>query len=368
MEVLYVRTSNWQIFRFSVVLLISTSTIFLVPLIIKSSSYQGWIALIGGFLLSLITLYFTLHLGNLNSKKAWVYFGEEIAGKWVHRLFVFILLCWCVYFVAYNIQGFTLFFGSYYLRGTPPLFIQIILGIVIIYTASLNSATMLYMADGIFIIFIIVFLLSTYLFVPNADFTILPALFNHHDFKLAFKDSIFVSSWFSLWVLLLFVAPEVKINFKVHKKLIFAGLFTFFCILISWLLTIVVLGVHLGYQLKYPYLQMMRLSSQNNLLGNADPLLIGLWSSALFIQSAFLIYIANKCLAYLTNNKMTSFMIPGLTIISIIIAFFYSRHLDIYNLHFNSYYTSLVWLAIECIPIYYSFIALFTYRKQKQKN
>lgn len=58
-------------------------------------------------------------------------------------------------------------------------------------------------------------------------------------------------------------------------------------------------------------------------------------------------------------------MVPILTTISIVIAFFYSRHLGIYNLHFNSYYTGIVWLAIECIPIYYSFIALFTYRKRK---
>lgn len=359
------RTTNWQIFRFAVVLLIPTATIFLVPLIIKTSSYQGWIALIGGCLLSFIMLYFTIHLGKLNSKKAWVYFGEEIAGKWVHRLIVFILMCWCLYFVAYNIQGFTLFFGSYYLRGTPPLFIQIILGLVIIYTASLNFMTLIYMADGIFLVFIVVFALSMYLFVPNADFSVLPALLHYHDFKLAIKDSIFVSSWFGLWVLLLFVAPKIQINSKMNKKLIFAGLFTLLFILISWLLTIVVLGVHLGHQLRYPYLQMMRLSSQNNLLGNADPLLIGLWSSSLFIQSAFLIYIAYKCATYLTKNKGTKYMVPALTATSVAIAFFYSRHLAIYNLHFNSYYTSIVWLGIECIPIYYSIIALFTYRKRK---
>jgi spore germination protein KB len=350
-EVLLVRTTNWQMFRFAVVLLIPTATIFLVPLIIKTSSYQGWIALIGGCLLSFIMLYFTIHLGKINSKKAWVYFGEEITGKWVHRLVVFILLCWSLYFVAYNIQGFTLFFGSYYLRGTPPLFIQIILGLVIIYTASLSFTTIIYMADGIFIIFIVVFVLSMYLFVPNADFSVLPALLHYHDFKLV-----------------LFAAPEIQINSKMNKKLIFAGLFTLLFILISWLLTIVVLGVHLGHELRYPYLQMMRLSSQNNLLGNADPLLIGLWSSSLFIQSAFLIYIAYKCAAYLTKNKGTKYMIPALTSISVFIAFLYSRHLSIYNLHFNSFYTSVIWLGIECIPIYYSFIALFTYRKRKHSN
>lgn len=225
--------------------------------------------------------------------------------------------------------------------------------------------TLIYMADGIFLVFIVFFALSMYLFVPNADFSVLPALLHYHDFKLAIKDSIFVSSWFGLWVLLLFVAPEIQINSKMNKKLIFAGLFTLLFILISWLLTIVVLGVHLGHELRYPYLQMMRLSSQNNLLGNADPLLIGLWSSSLFIQSAFLIYIAYKCATYLTKNKGTKYMVPILTTISIVIAFFYSRHLGIYNLHFNSYYTSIVWLGIECIPIYYSIIALFTYRKRK---
>lgn len=361
------RTSKWQLFRFAMVYFSSQTNIFLIPTIITSSSYQGWISLVVGCGLSLILLWFTIHLGKINPNQAWVSFGKDIVGKWVHKFTLVVLLSWCVYYASFDIENFVLFFGSNYLRGTPPLFIQCVIGLVIMYTASLGFSTIVYMSDGIFLIFVVAITFTFYLFIPNADFNMLPAFLHYHDPGLAIKDSIMVMTWFAEWVVFLFVAPDLKMEIKMLKRLMFAGICVFLTVLIGWMLTLLNFGPHLGKELQYPFLEMIRSSSYDDLLGNSDPLLIGLWSSSMFIHSSFLIYVAFRCASYLTKGRGKKYLIPGLTMISIAIAFYYSRNLADYFKQYNSFAVVILWLIIECIPVYYTIIAFLRFRKKERK-
>ncbi|WP_249902241.1 GerAB/ArcD/ProY family transporter [Paenibacillus sp. PK3_47] len=344
-------------FRFSVVFFNSQTTIFLVPILVSSSGYQGWISLIGGCCLGLVLLFFTMKLGSLKTDQAWVDFGKAIMGKWVHKLLVLLLLCWCVYYSSYDIENFVLFFGSNYMRGTPPLFIQIVIGLVIMYTASLGLATIVYMTDGIFLIILVATIFTLYLFTPNADFTMLPAFIHHFDPGLALKDTLTVTSWFSEWVVFLFVAPELKINGKMLKKLMVAQLCITFTVLMGWIFTILNFGPHLGKELRYPFLEMVRSSSHDSIIGNMDPILIGLWSFSMFIHSAFLIYVAYKCALHLLNRKGKKYVIPVLTVCSITLAYLYSRNITKYFSDFSSAAAVIFWLVVECIPVYYIAVA-----------
>lgn len=362
------RTTNWQMFRFSLVFFNSQTTIFLIPILVSSSGYQGWISLAGGCCMGLVLLFLTMQLGKLRANQAWVDFGKEIMGKWIHKLLVLLLLCWCVYYSSYDIENFVLFFGSNYMRGTPPLFIQIVIGLVIMYTASLGFATLVYMADGIFLIILAATIFTIYLFMPNADFSMLPALIHHFDPGLAFRDTISVTSWFSEWVVFLFVAPELKINNKMMKRMMVAQLVITFTVLVGWMFTILNFGPHLGRELRYPFLEMVRSSSHDNFLGNMDPILIGLWSSSMFIHSAFLIYVASRCILYLTNHKGQKFMIPFLTCCSITLAYLYSRNITKYFSDFSSHTAVMFWLVVECIPLYYLIVATIRSKIKAARN
>lgn len=362
------RTTKWQLFRFTIIFFSSQTVIFLIPTIISSSSYQGWISLIVGFVLALILLWSTVHVGKLRPNQAWVNFGKNIIGKWPHKFMLLLLLCWCVYYASFDIENFVLFFGSNYLRGTPPIFIQCMIGLVIMYTAKLGFSTIAYMADGIFLIFIITILLLFNLFIPNADFNMLPAFIHYHDPVIAMKDSIVVMSWFGEWVLLLFIAPDLKFEAKTLKRLVLAGICVLVTVLIGWALTMMSFGPHLGQQLQYPFLEMVRSSRQDNLLRNTDPLLIGIWSSSMFIHSSFLIYIAAKCLSNLINHRGKKLHIPFLVVISITIAFLYSQNLGKYYKHYNSFAVVIIWLIVESIPVYYTIIAYFRFRKKNSET
>ncbi|WP_151733978.1 GerAB/ArcD/ProY family transporter [Paenibacillus tengchongensis] len=351
------RTTNWQMFRFSYVYFNAHTSIFLIPALITTSHYQGWVAILGGSVLSIMLLVVTFLVGRLKANQAWIDFGMQIMGKWLHRLMVMLLLSWCLYYASYDIENFVLFFGSNYLRGTPHVVIQVIIGLVIVYTASLGFATIVYMSDGIFLILIGTTLFATNLFLPNADFAMMPAFLHVHDWPLAFKDSITVATWFAQWVLFLFVAPDLKMNNKMLKKLIEVEIVITVIVLVGWIMTMLNFGPYLGQELVYPFLEMVRSSSHDDILGKMDPILIGIWSSSMFIHSAFLIHVAYRCALHLTNQRGKKFMLPLLTLIPVAIAYIYSHYVTVYLEHTTSDDNIIYWLIIECIPVYYAVTA-----------
>lgn len=91
------------------------------------------------------------------------------------------------------------------------------------YTAHLGFASMVYMSEGIALICIVFAILSTYLFIQHAEYSMLPAFIHYHDPRIVIKDSITVMSWFGEWVVFLFVAPELKISNKIMKPLSLGG-------------------------------------------------------------------------------------------------------------------------------------------------
>ncbi|WP_340023351.1 GerAB/ArcD/ProY family transporter [Paenibacillus sp. FSL K6-1096] len=314
-------------------------------------------ALILGGLLALIPLFFTIQTGKLKPGTGWVDFGGEIVGQWLHKAVVFLLLGWCIYYVSYDIQNFVLFFGGNYLRGTPPLFIQIVIGLVIMYTAHLGFSSIVYMSDGIALIFIFSTLFSVYLFIQNANFAMLPAFIHYYNPHSLFKDSISVLSWLGEWVVFLFIAPELKLSNRMLKRFSVTTVILIVIMLLGWAMTMLNFGPYLGKDLQYPYLQLVQTSSSADLMGNADPLLIGIWSFSMFIHSAFLIYVAYKCALYLWKQKAEAYYIPVMTFCSIIIAYLYSKNVAKYTHDYYAFSTQIIWLNIEFIPMYYYIVA-----------
>ncbi|MFC3747195.1 GerAB/ArcD/ProY family transporter [Paenibacillus sp. GCM10012306] len=361
------RTTKWQLTRFAFIYMNSQASIFLVPTLISSPTYQSWMAVMGGTLLSIGMMFCAVYVGRLKPGQAWVDFGGSIVGKWVHKIVIVLLLCWCIYYVSLDLENFVLFFGSNYLRGTPPWFIQLLIGLVIMYTAKLRFSSLIYMTDGLFLLIVSASLFTVFLFVQEVDLNMLPALIHYHDPIIAAKDSWIVTSWVSEWVVFLFIVPELKLDKNVYKKLTVASLLVMVSILIGWLLTLLSLGAYLGPQIQFPFLEMIRSSTHDNIIGNIDPLLIGVWSSSLFIHSAFLIYVAVRCLSNLTKNKGKKYMVEVLTLIALVIAYLYSQNVAKYNRDYNSAVAIWIWFAVDCLPVFYFIVALVRFRKRPLK-
>ncbi|WP_068780551.1 GerAB/ArcD/ProY family transporter [Paenibacillus sp. GM2] len=361
------RTTPWQLFRFAFVYFNSQSAVFLVPALLSNSTYQAWIGIIGGYLLSLMILLSMIYIGSRYPDQPWVQFGKSLMGKWLHGLFVLLLLLWCIYYTSYDIESFALFFGSNYLRDTPPWFIQAVIVPVIIYTALRGFRIMAYMSDGLFLLIISATFLMFCLFSQQADFRMLSALTHYWDMSGQFTNSLTTLSWFADWVVFFFIVPEMKLDTKVFKNLLAVATTICVLVILGWLLVILNFTPDLGRQFQYPYLEIIRSMEPDRILSKVAPLLIGLWTTSMFLHSSFLIYTASRCAMHFTKGKGNSFFIVFCTLIAMVTAFYYANHLSLYQQHYYSFEVVIIWAIVECIPVYYTAAYLIgPYRRRKK--
>ncbi|CAM5385631.1 hypothetical protein SAFG77S_07265 [Streptomyces afghaniensis] len=347
------KKTNWQLFRFTFVFFNSQATVFLISALTSSSNYQGWLGIVLGSLLSIIIILCLVFIDKYSRHTPWIQFGKHVFGKWIHFFFITLLLLWCIYYASYDIQSFVLFFGVNYLRETPFWFLQLIISLAILFIIRLGISTIIYIADGMFILIFITLFLLFYLFTFDINLDMIPAFYHYHDPKLIFTDSLTVLSWVGEWVVFLFILPEIQMKKGIFKNL-FIGQITISCmVFFGWLLTLLNFGPELAKSFQIPYLEMIRSIDTNNLLAKIDPLLIGVWTSSMLIHSSCLLFAAYKCILYLSKNKGNNFIPFFVVALSNVIALYYVKHITTYQEHFYSFNLVLVWLIVELIPLYY---------------
>ncbi|GAB6989756.1 GerAB/ArcD/ProY family transporter [Paenibacillus pini] len=352
------RTTSFQTFRFASIYMLTVPLAFMIPPLITSSGFQGWMSIVLGGLINIMLIFCTYKLGNVASGQSWVDFGDKIAGKWGHRVLLILLVFWSVSYVSHDIEQFTLFYGTVYMRDTPPWFLQLLIGIVIMITARWGFDTLVYIADGTFIIILVGIIFILVIFSADADFQMMPALITHHDFRLAFTDVLSVISWIGEWFIFLFITPQFVFDKKTLRNLLWSNTLVTFACLLTWLLVLLNFGPHYGSHLRYPILQLIRGTSFTGLIGNADPLFIGLWATSLIIHDAFLIYVGTSCLGHLLKlkeKKPLSILLVGTSIVA---AFQYSQHITEFQKNYNILGFTLYWVIIDCIPLVYVLLAL----------
>ncbi|KKO53657.1 GerAB/ArcD/ProY family transporter [Paenibacillus sp. DMB20] len=362
------KTSSWQTFRFAFIYINSQPTAYLIAPIIGTSAYLGWAAILVGGGLSLIPLWCSVRLGMYRPDQAWLDFGEEIVGKWPHRLVLALLVFWAVLYVSTDIESFTLFYGSNYMRETPQWFIHVMTTLVIIFTARRGFATLVYMSDGLFFLTLIMLVLVLTAFFKDADIHQLTGLITHRNFGSAAKDSIFVFSFLGEWLVFLFIAPYLQIGWRTLRNLASACILVTIAVTLQWLLTFLSFGPHLGKLMQYPLVELIR-SSVTGLLGNTDPLLIGLWSTSMFIHSAFLLQVGARCLAKILRvQQMHAPLITVLGGTAAAFAYQFSRNPTLYQINFNSPPIVLFWVLVLFTPVYYWIVLIFRRHSRKRKK
>ncbi|GIP53879.1 GerAB/ArcD/ProY family transporter [Paenibacillus vini] len=364
------RTTSFQTFRFSSIYMLTIPLAFMIPPLISTSGYQGWIAMLIGGAVNVVLISCTYFVGKLasNSGQSWVVYGEQIAGKWGHRAVLLLLSFWSIYYVSLDMEQFTLFYGSIYMKDTPPWFILLLVGLVIMITARWGFSTLIYIADGTFILILIGVLFLLLLFIGDADYQMLPALLNHRNFTNLFTDVLSVISWIGEWFIFLFLLPHLNFDKNTLRNLLLANTMVTVAVLLTWLLVLLNFGVHYGSQVKYPILQLIRGTSFTGLLGNADPLFIGIWAISMIIHDAFLVYVGVSCLGHLFKLKETRPLISILTGTATVAAFQYSQNTTQYQKDLSELGFIAFWVIINSIPLYYLLLALVRGKFRRKKS
>lgn len=352
------RTTSFQTFRFACIYMLTIPLAFMIPPLITSSGYQGWIGMVIGGAFNIVLIYCIYKLGKLASDQSWPDFGEKIAGKWLHRAVLLLLVFWSTYYVSLDIEQFSLFYGSVYMSATPPWFLQLLIGLVIMITARWGFSTLVYIADGAFIIILMGVFLVLIIFSGDANFQMLPALITHHDPQLIFRDVVSVISWIGEWFIFLFILPHLPIDKKTFRNLLLSNTFITIAVVLTWLLILLNFGPHYASQVKYPILQLIRATTFTGLIGNADPVFIGLWATSLIIHDAFLVLVGVSCLGHILRLKDKNPLVALLVGTSTVTAFQYSKDITHFQKDITEQGFTVFWVLINGIPIYYYLLAL----------
>jgi len=352
----------WQLFRFAFVYLNAIPTGFLISPLLWGSAYLGWLAIVIGWAASLFLMWFVVKVGRWDPYRPWIDFGAELLGKWLHYPVIVLILFWAINYIGLDIEGFTLFFDTNYMREAPQWFVILIIGLVVTITARWGMETLIYISDGLFIVIVLTILLMNVFFFKDAKFDMLPAMIRHHNYGDVFQDAFYCFTYFAEWIVFLFLAPFLQMDRKSFRNLAAASIMVSVGILLQWASALLTFGPYLGRELQYPLVELMR--AAKGFLGNSDPLMIGLWSSSMFLHSAFLIHICVRCVAKLLALKQMD--APLIAIIGgtcSIIAYQYSKNPILFMHDFNSFAMLAFFAVIECIPLLYWVAALF--RKSK---
>ncbi|MDQ0169830.1 GerAB/ArcD/ProY family transporter [Paenibacillus tundrae] len=355
-----------QAYRFMFVYLYSEPIAFLLQRLFKMSGYQGWLSTIGGFLISLIFLFFTYRLGALNPDRPWLSFGEDIVGKWVHLFFVGMIALLCLYLVTIDVENFIIFLQSMYLPETPIWVTATLTLLCVSLSARSGLVTIIFMAEGIFLVQV----LTSTLLIPtvgsggNPD--VLLSLTTHHDLGEIVIGSFSTLPWFSEWMLFLFLAPTVAFRRPLLRSMIFAGITVILFVVFFWIYTLMNFGPYVAASLRYPLLEMIRFARYGDFLDNLDPVLIAIWSTTMFTRSSFLLYVASVCLSKISGvrqQKSVVYLIGG-TAAAIVMQ--YAKDVTAYELATRSYAVPMYTLLIESMPILYVIVHWLRYGKHRK--
>lgn len=360
------RNTPWQLFRFGFIYLNAIPTGFLVGPLLQNSAYLGWISILSGYIMSLVLLWFMVRIGLLDPQRPWIDFGDKLVSKWVHLPIIALIFFWSINYVAMDIEFFTLFFNTNYMRESPQWVVLLVAGLVILVTARWGMETLIYVSDGLFIVIVVVIVAINLFFFKEANPEMLTALIKHRNFDSVFKDSLFCLTFLAEWTVFLFLAPYIKFDRKSFRNLAAAGILVAISIMLQWATAILNFGPYLGRVMQYPLIELMR--SASGILGNSDPLIIGLWSSSLFLHSAFLIHVGARCLATLLKLKhMDAPLIAILSGSAIVLAYQYSQDPLQFLENLNSLSMVMFFLLIAFIPVFYWIISLFRKRRNTRK-
>ncbi|GIP23754.1 GerAB/ArcD/ProY family transporter [Paenibacillus sp. J22TS3] len=361
------RTTSFQMFRFATIYMLTIPLAFMIPPLITTSGYQGWIPILIGGAINMVLIFCTYKLGIFTGSQSWTEAGEKIAGKWGHRIVLLLLVLWSIYYVSLDIEQFTLFYGTVYMRETPSWFLNLFIGLITMITARWGFSTLIYIGDASFIILVLATLFILYILAGDADYQMLSALLTHFDTKILAKDVLNVISWIGEWFVFLFITPHLVFKKTTLRNLLLGNVVVVSTVLITWMLVLLNLGPHFGSMVKYPVLELIRGTSFTGLVGNADPVFIGLWGTSMIVHDALLLYVGATCLSHLLKFKEKVPLIILLAGTSVVAAFQYNRNISLFQSDVSQFGYSIYWVVINGIPIYYVLLALVRGQFRKKK-
>ncbi len=290
--------------------------------VVEEAGSDGWLAAIGGGLMSIFITYFIHKLALMFPQDTFVVFSQKILGRWLGLLLSMIYVVYYFLFSALEVRILGDVSNVYLLNRTPFEFLMFAyLWVTIIATRNgiegIGRLCMLF-----FPITLILSLLIGLFMYPKLDFThLLPIL---HTPWQNVTHAIFLTSLSYLgFEIVLFLVPSLKKPQEALKNAvigicIITGLYTFFVIINTALF-----GIDEIKSITWPtisYIKMIEFPGQ--ILERFESILLAIWATTAFTTSIVFTYLAAYITAQITGFRefkpILYFMMPFIYLVAFI--------------------------------------------------
>ncbi|TYA13428.1 GerAB/ArcD/ProY family transporter [Paenibacillus faecis] len=295
-------TSN-QVFSLYNLYIFTTVIAFLLGIMISGGGYSAPAAMVLGAFVGLILVYPAYKIASSRPDEFLVQYGSELVGRWLHVLFITMIIGAQLLLAAVNLRQLSDFLLSVYLIGTPPWAVATIFSICIAYAVRSGVETIFRIAQGIYLISALAFIVIPILAMQEIQGDMLIALVTHLSLQDIGSGSYLMAVMLGELAYLFLVFPYLKTPKKVYRTFFFTTLSSLVIILSHTIPVLLTFGPELGANLTYPDMELIRFIRVGSFIETLDPVLIILWLTSIFVKISFIIFTASLCIAQLTGVK-----------------------------------------------------------------
>ncbi|WP_158289632.1 GerAB/ArcD/ProY family transporter [Paenibacillus flagellatus] len=265
----------------------SSATGFLIGPLTGVASYQGWAVLFasaaGGWAIGTAAAAAARRLPADDA-------GGRL-GRWVHGAYSLLCGLFCLHLVAYNLREYDDFMVHFYLPNTPEWVISLLFGATISIAARSGLEAIARCGSGFFFITAASVLLLPPLVARELEYDRIVALATHWDASGMTKGIVKTTPWFGETFIVFFLLPQLREADKTARTLAWSLGCGAVALAIKFVLCMLLFGSDVTSHFTYPALELVRYIRLGDFLENLDPLMVAIWTTALFVKMSLLLYV-----------------------------------------------------------------------------
>ncbi|ADU32442.1 GerAB/ArcD/ProY family transporter [Evansella cellulosilytica] len=332
------------------------SNTFLFSSLIKIGDYSSWYIYILSYGPALFFLLLMTKVGQKVKNYSFLDYGNEIVGKWIHKLVLVYLFFFTLHITAFHIKLFIDFTAGTYYPDTPEEVLIFLFCFVCFMGAYAGVEPIGRVAQYFTFLSLFLGISIPLLLMNQVDYDMTIAFINRFDMAQVWEGTIFTTPWLMDIIIILVIFHMIANPEKTGKSLaIGMGLhiITYIPILIMVLL---VLGPYFPTYSTVAELEMLRQIQIANFLQNVDPFIFSVWIISIFVRVSFCLFVFTILFSKLVKINDYKKIAPIMGLLLFIYTINISDNSSEMELFANEGFPGFVW-SVTAIPILYLLVA-----------
>ncbi|GIO36716.1 hypothetical protein J41TS12_15770 [Paenibacillus antibioticophila] len=297
------KVTNMSVFSLFNLYSFTTLIAFMLCLLVDGSGFSTPAATIAGAILGCMLTYPAYKVGMSRPGEFLGNYGHELVGKIPHYSFMIYFLIVNLFITTIDLRQLSDFLLAEYLNGTPGWMIVIIFMLCVAYVVYCGIETIFLVAQGIFLINALVYLLIPFFAYQELKMEMFTALVTHLQVKEFSFGMLKIMLMFGQLGFLFLLFPYLKKPEKTFRTFVFTACSATVILLAHVISILLTFGPEFSANLMYPAMDLVRFVRVGSFIETFDPILIILFLTSVFVKISFNLFLCVLCLSHITGVK-----------------------------------------------------------------